>query len=229
MSAPASVEYAATKEVKADLNAVVMAAPLSGALSKTDTETIETTFQKVPESAVVCHLLLQAHQCLERDNKKDAARSMLELVSHWCDTPGPSPKRSPDPDEPAHVEPPQFDYIRVGLWTDTDDKDNDDEIRLELQLADSSVASRDWWGKGETWGDQEDRNGGNWREVDLKFSRSLSEAEVERLSLVVKKRGSDDGWAFKMRANIGERLVLQSGSTYFLGNGSGTERRISLR
>jgi hypothetical protein len=96
------------------------------------------------------------------------------------------------------VVPKKISDFKVRMYTETDDKDNQDSVFLEVHRGKQLIAESDRLGFAEVWGDQDNNNQGRPRVFTLKPKSSVSLDDVGDLDLTISKRGSNDGWHFSV-------------------------------
>jgi hypothetical protein len=226
--APTRVDQASGKRVAGDLGIIVASAPVKGGFAVEELNAVHASFAELQDRDAVCHMLLQAQGCLERDGKPEAAKDIRSLLGTKCrnaETREPLARSTlntePTVSEQDAAKPSTFNSVMIGLHTETDDKDDGDAVTVSLWHNAAQVSSSGPLGRGETWGDQEDRNGGAWRQVELKLAKPLPFSAANDLQLRVEKTGTD-GWHFKCRADIGTARVLAETAVLRLGDDDGS-------
>jgi hypothetical protein len=115
----------------------------------------------------------------------------------------------------------------VSLWTDSDDKDRDESVSVRVLWGQDIVGSGGPWGRGEVWGDQENRNNGLAHEFTVPLTRPVLLGDVSALRLEISKSQSGGnggkGWSFKpgviAETPRGRTEVWRSAMTIRLGAG----------
>lgn len=98
---------AGAQRVAGDLKTVVAGAPIQGGLTTDAQGVVDRSFAEVPETDVVCQMILQAAVCLDRLNKSDAARDMRGYIRSKCRDADATPRRPrPEPSASAALTPP---------------------------------------------------------------------------------------------------------------------------
>ena len=139
--------------------------------------------------------------------------------------------RPPAPSLPLPpADSPVIQRLIVSLWTDTDDKDRDENVSVRVMLGQDIVATGGPWGDGEIWGDHEDRNNGQPHEFAIRLTRAvlLRDVDTLRLEIIKSQVGGNGGNGWHLRAWViaetasGKTEVWRSRSTIKLGNGHAT-------
>jgi hypothetical protein len=115
----------------------------------------------------------------------------------------------------------------VSLWTDTDDKDREENVSVRVLAGQDIIATGGPWGGGELWSDQERRNNGQPHDFIVPLTRTVLLRDVGTLRLeIIKSQCRDNGgkgWHFKpsviAETAAGKTEVWRSMSTIKLGQG----------
>ena len=115
---------------------------------------------------------------------------------------------APAADQSSSPPAPMVTSILVSFWTDTDDKDSDEFVSVNITLNGSLLGYGGPWGRGELWGEQEEGNKGQAHTFQVPIIPT-SEAQVHQIQVEVIKSesGGHGGKAWHPRIRLGYTLT----------------------
>ena len=153
------------------------------------------------------------------------------------------PRRFEGADEPASPGvPPTASHtitataVVASFWTDTDDKDSEENVSLLVTWEGRQVGVGGPWGGGEIWGDQEDRNQGQPHLFEVSLTEEIPSDRLHEVLVRVTKSqhggNGGKGWHVRIRLGIkpseGDVQWCRETDTVRLGDGNAAEYETTL-
>src|SRR5687768_15647053 len=87
-----------------------------------------------------------------------------------------------------------YPRLEVQLWTDTDDKDSEENVTVEIRQGETVIGKGGPWGGGEVWGDQEDRNNGQPHVFFINLKEAIPDTKLASTMIrVIKSQAGGNG------------------------------------